>query len=304
VFKGSVMKKRWLIIPILALCTMFSACQLGLDSGKCDFCNQTMNYKIFENDMKVSFTHVNPDNTLDKKYGCPPTGASLFPSIEFSGLPKEATHLHIQFIDATCSYGCNDCCQFNHCTLEFPLTALKDKSIFNFNGIKEMSNPNVVLKKYLLKNGAGKREYFPFCPPPFQTHAYYIRMSAFKLDQDGKKTIIAKTQSVPVLFWSQKDVRAYETEKKLSPKNKTSKNPKDASNQPITAPINPNKPAESGAHIIEPLKKDEPTKPKQGSKDTSVKSSELKDASPSESKQKPTEQKKKKQLTFEENSWE
>ena len=238
--------------------------------------------------MTVAFAHTNADNTLDKKFGCPPTGSSIFPSIEFSGVPAQATHIHLEIIDATCSYSCNACCQFKHCALEFPLTALKDKEVFNFNGIKETLNPNVILKKYLLKNGKGKREYFPLCPPPFQTHAYYIRMTAYALGNDGKKIVVAKAQSAPVLFWSKKEVKSFknsidltpkEKEKKMSPKKSQSDNGKAKKElkPPATGPIDPNKPAKRGGHLIKPIKKNK------------------KEKSNSKSNDKPT--------TFKQNSW-
>lgn len=210
------MKTKLLYTALFLLPVTFFSCQMDQKNRKNSFCNKTMNYKVFENNMTVAFSHMNADHSLDKKYGCPPMGQAIFPSIEFSGVPKQATHLYIEIVDATCSYGCDSCCQFKHCVLEFPLTALKNKEIFNFNGIKELDNPNEQLNKYLLKNGAGKREFFPFCPPPFQTHAFYIRMTALKLDQNARKTILAKTQSTPALLWSEKEATMHKRELKTN----------------------------------------------------------------------------------------
>ena len=139
------------------------------------------------------------DYYVPVKYGCPPHGQGISPPIQWKGIPDGTTHLHLMVVDATCTYECNSCCQFNHWILDIPLADLPETGPISRQGIEEGAATSAMALKYTQKNTLKQNAYMPFCPPVIQTHAYVFQMIAFK-EVGGKREVLGRTQSMPLLF--------------------------------------------------------------------------------------------------------
>jgi phosphatidylethanolamine-binding protein (PEBP) family uncharacterized protein len=139
------------------------------------------------------------DSYVPVKFGCSPEGKGISPPISWKGIPKTATHLRVIVEDATCGYGCDECCKFHHWVLDFPLAELKGKKFVSEKGVVEGASKEAELMPFTLPNGAKKASYFPFCPPKIQTHAYIFHAIAYRIE-DGNPVIVARSMSKPLLF--------------------------------------------------------------------------------------------------------
>lgn len=139
------------------------------------------------------------DYYIPAKYGCPPHGQGISPPVQWKGLPEGTTHLYLIVLDATCTYECDGCCQFRHWVLELPLAELPEKGPISKNGIEEGAATSALAQKYMQKNSFKQKAYMPFCPPLIQTHAYIFQMIAYK-EMNGKREILGRSQSMPLLF--------------------------------------------------------------------------------------------------------
>ena len=139
------------------------------------------------------------DYYVPTKYGCPPHGEGISPPIQWKGIPEGTTHLHLMVIDATCTYECNDCCQFHHWILDIPLNELPDSGPISKQGIEEGAAKNPLVLQYTQENTLGQKAYMPFCPPVIQTHAYVYQLIACK-ESGGSRQVLGRSQSLPLLF--------------------------------------------------------------------------------------------------------
>lgn len=139
------------------------------------------------------------DHFVSIKYACSPNGEGISPPISWKGVPKEATHLRITLEDVTCSYACSKCCTRKHWVLDIPLKGLKETALISLSGIVEGADQDPYVKAITLPNTAGKREFWPFCPPKGQVHAYLLRGIAYR-KEGTKAVIVGRAQSAPLLF--------------------------------------------------------------------------------------------------------
>lgn len=187
--------KKW-IISLLILTGCFHSD--GVPDQVLNFCNEI---KEFSKDFTVSIPSADKNGNLPDLYGCPPKGKKVSPPINWSNLPEGTEFIYIVVEDATCTYMCNSCCKFRHWVLNIPVKDLKDSELFTANGIKEGASKNPKMAKYTLANDLGKKEYMNFCPPPFQEHAYIVKLTSYS-KQGHSATILKRAQSRPYIFWA------------------------------------------------------------------------------------------------------
>jgi len=179
------MKKLATLICLVALC---SCSQNNHQS----FCT-AKSPQDFSLSFQVTCPAVPSDNVLPSEYGPKSKGGmSLSPPISWTGLPTGTTHLYIEVMDGTCTYMCNDCCQFHHWVMMFPVDKFP-------NGLKSGIANTAEFKPYNLPNGIEKKEYFPFEPPTGWYHAYFYRVTAYEIT-GNTKTVTGRAQSKPMLF--------------------------------------------------------------------------------------------------------
>lgn len=172
------------------------------------FCTSKMKFSSFPQTFIVSSPAVTISNIMPTKFGCNRYGGlDLSPPIAWSGVPIGTTNLELKVIDATCAYGCagplGGCCQFEHWVLDIHLAKTSTyPSLFSEQSLKSGISNNPAMATFTKPNGRGNNTYFPFCPPPFQTHAFYIQAIAYQTDTTGKRVVTGKSQSVPWLLWA------------------------------------------------------------------------------------------------------
>ena len=149
--------------------------------------------KSYEPSFKIWCPTMNKGHFIPTIYG-----EGVSPPIMWEGLPLGTTHLHITVLDATCTYECDSCCQFHHWELEIPLHELPSSGPI-IPGSIQAGASKTIDAKYAQPNGAGKKSYFSFAPPPSQVHAYIYQATAYTM-QGGKKRILGRSQSDPLLF--------------------------------------------------------------------------------------------------------
>lgn len=169
------------------------------------FCNKSMKYKIFENNVKIKIPAIK-DYKLPNIYKCKipedlkHDNITDSIAVNWSGLPSKCKYLQLKIMDTTCIYGCNKNCKFTHWNAKFPIKndgKYEDLFIIKNNkrvGLKRNSAKNI--KKYILNNDFKLKTYVPFCTPPKQKHSFVIEGIVF--NKDNK--IIAKAISDPFLI--------------------------------------------------------------------------------------------------------
>lgn len=158
--------------------------------------------KAFNKSFSKTFKVWSPSvkqHQLTLKYACPLRGPNHAPSVMWSGIPKDTTHLFLALIDGMCTWGCNQQGKAVHWVLNFPLSAMAQKGPFTHNGIKENMANNQLIKKFTGLNAMGKHNYLGPCAPVGQPHAWVFQLTAYKMNH-GHKTILGITQSTPFLF--------------------------------------------------------------------------------------------------------
>lgn len=146
-------------------------------------------------DFKVYMTGIG-DQFIPEKYTCSNHKKGISPPISWTGIPKEATRLHIVVEDATCTYMCNECCKYHHWQLDIPI---EDPNFTFKNGFPENASVSDELRPYILPNSSNKKEYMNFCPPEDQIHAIVIQLTAYHME-GSKRVIDGRSQSRPYLI--------------------------------------------------------------------------------------------------------
>jgi len=186
--------KILLILSSVALCFISCTSQDSLDW----LCKSNA-AGVSSPDFSVWCPAQSKDYFIPTKYGCAPKGEGIAPPISWKGVPKEATHLRILVVDTMCDYECNEECMHVHWQLDLPLKQIEQSSILSENTIAEGESEDPSIVALTLPNSHGERKYLPICVAELQTHAIVIKAVAYKLD-GSKKTVIARTQSAPLLF--------------------------------------------------------------------------------------------------------